>query len=167
MVARLFVAVVLVAAGVFGGVYLYNHQAAVCPGCLRTMHPVTQFSVHLGSGEVIDACCPRCGMAVQTGLSDVVGATVADFNSKTALAAEEAFYVEGSRIHMCCSGEVVRKDIEGGMYQLVMDRCMPSIVAFATLEDARRFVEMRGGEVRSYADLLAGVPEQVTVPAVQ
>lgn len=165
MVARSIVVLALVASGVAGGIYLYDHQEPLCPACFREMHSVTQYSIHLDSGEVVDACCPRCGLAFQAGRSDVAFVTVADFNSKTALSVEEAFYVEGSRVHMCCSGEPVRKDSEGATYRLVMDRCMPSLVAFATLEEARRFAELKGGEVRDYASLFPETSGSRAAPA--
>lgn len=135
------------------GYYLFHHQEPVCSVCKRVMHKVTTYRISLGRGEVIEVCCPRCGLYLQQVQDDIVKKEVADFSSGALLDAEKAYYVEGSSVHLCCSDEAVQKDRSGMRYERTWDRCLPSLIAFRTEEDAERFVQQHGGAVKVYSEL--------------
>jgi hypothetical protein len=117
------------------------------------MHKVTTYRVTLSGEEVLEVCCPRCGLYLQRGREDIVRREVADFNSGAFLEAEQAYYVEGSSVHLCCSEGDVEKDRAGVSYERTWDRCLPSLIAFKTKEEARQFIENHGGVLKAYAEL--------------
>jgi nitrous oxide reductase accessory protein NosL len=90
---------------------------------------------------------------LQEGRDDIVKREVADFNSGTFLDAEKAYYVEGSSVHLCCSEGDVQKDRAGVQYERTWDRCLPSLVAFKTQEEAERFMQKNGGALKLYLEL--------------
>jgi nitrous oxide reductase accessory protein NosL len=79
---------------------------------------------------------------------------VSDFFHRRRLDAPKAFYVEGSSVHLCCGEMAPRRDAEGGQYVVAWDRCLPSLVAFETREDAETFRRQNGGTLKTYAELL-------------
>ena len=117
------------------------------------MHKVTTCRLSLSGGEVVEVCCPRCGLYLQEGRNDIVKTEVADFNSGAFLEAEKAYYVEGSSVHLCCSGGDVQKDRAGISYERTWDRCLPSLVAFKSEEEAEQFIQRHGGALKVYAEL--------------
>ncbi len=144
---------VVVAAGFF---FFYGaiDSPEECDVCYRPMHAETFYRIHLANGETKDACCPRCGLRFQEGRDDVVGVEVTDFYSRKLLDATSAFYVEGSPVHFC-SHAALQEDRSGAQYEVAWDRCLPSLVGFASREDAEEFQSENGGTVRSYDELLA------------
>jgi len=157
MVMRIVLSLILICLAGVSGYYLYYHQEAVCSVCLRTMHNVTTYRLTTSDGEVLQLCCPRCGLYLQKKRDDVVRREVADFNSGTFLAAEKAYYVEGSSVHLCCSGADLQKDQAGVSYERSWDRCLPSLFAFETEEEAKQFIQRQGGILKSYAELIVEV----------
>ncbi len=128
-------------------------SAAVCQVCGRPIHGQVFYRVSLADGSTRDVCCPRCGLRFQAGRSDVVGVQVTDFNSGQLIDASRAFFVESSRVMLCCSDNKFQRDRSGGQYALQWDRCMPSLVSFATLEEAELFSRQKGGVVKNYSQL--------------
>lgn len=129
-----------------------SSDLGICDMCGRRIVPATAYLIHLADGKVKHACCPRCGLRFEAKRADVVSREAADFTTGERLKAEEAIYVEGSRVHLCCRQEVER-DQAGRQYQLDWDRCMPSLIAFRSAEDAERFRVKEGGAIRSFEEL--------------
>jgi hypothetical protein len=46
------------------------------------------------------------------------------------------------------------QDRSAGRYDLVWDRCLPSLIAFRSREEAEVFCEQHGGIVKVYEELL-------------
>lgn len=141
---------------ILGLVYFWAGAGeSVCEICRRPLHPATIYRIQLTSDETVEVCCPRCGLHFQNTLSDVKGTEVADFESGVLLPAEEAIYVVGSEVHLCCSSERLREDRAGGQYLLSWDRCLPSVVAFKDRTRARLFQAEKGGYLSSHDELVA------------
>ena len=153
MIIRIVLSLIIVAGACVAGFYLYDLQESVCSVCNRPMHKVTTCRLSLSSGEVVEVCCPRCGLYFRRGRDDIEKSEVADFNSGVFLEAEKAYYVEGSSVHLCCSGGDVQKDRAGVQYERTWDRCLPSLVAFDTDEEAEQFIQKHGGTLTVYAEL--------------
>src|SRR5690606_18883250 len=99
--------------------------------------------------------------------SELMKAEVADFESGALLPAEEAIYVVGSDVHLCCSIERLREDWAGGQYVLSWDRCLPSIVAFRNRDRAIVFQSENGGYLSTYPELIsASLPESAVRQAI-
>ncbi len=128
-------------------------SAAICQVCGRPIHGQVFYRVSLRDGSARDVCCPRCGLRFQVGRKDVVGVQVTDFNSGKLIDATQALFVESSRVMLCCSDTKVQRDRSGAQYALNWDRCMPSLVAFETLEEAELFSRQKGGVVKDYSQL--------------
>lgn len=137
------------------GVFLYQTlgSSANCDVCYRPLHAETTYRIHLADGRTMDACCPRCGLRFQEGRQDVVGAEATDFEHKTRLDADDAFYVENSRVHPC-SHLSIQEDRSGAKYQVAWDRCLPSLIAFESEATARSFQARNGGVIKTYEELL-------------
>jgi len=146
-------ALVLVAAvGAF--IYVQTDSPEQCDVCYRPMHAETFYRIHLANGETKDVCCPRCGLRFQEGRDDVVGVEVTDFYARKRVDATTAYYVENSPIHFCSHADV-QEDRSGAQYEVAWDRCLPSLIAFASKDDAERFQRENGGNVKTYDELLA------------
>ena len=85
---------------------------------------------------------------------DVVRAEVTDFYKKDRMDADKAFYVENSPVHFC-SHSAVQEDRSGTQYEVAWDRCLPSLIAFESRAAALKFQNQNGGDVKTYAELLA------------
>jgi DeoR family transcriptional regulator, copper-sensing transcriptional repressor len=74
----------------------------------------------------LSACCPHCGLALldQSAPADLV--LVTDFLYGRMISAQNATFVVGSQVWLCCG---------------------PGVLAFSSLEDAGRFQRGFGGEV--------------------
>lgn len=155
MAARILVlTLILAVAGSAGYYFFYADAERSCAVCNRPLHEETFYRIRLMGGETEDVCCPRCGLRFQRGRKDLVSAEVADFFHGRRLDAAKAFYVEGSELHLCCGEPAPRRDATGGKFVLTWDRCLPSLVAFETREEAEGFRRQHGGTIRTYADLL-------------
>ena len=156
MVKRAILSMAAVAVVAVAGQYVYTHleNEPLCQACYRSIHGETYYRVHFEDGSVENVCCPRCGMRVQKGRSDVVSADASDFHTQERIDAEGAFYVEDSAVALCRHDERVKEDLSGAQYQLTWDRCLPSLIAFSTRDAAEAFQKESGGTVKTYADLL-------------
>jgi len=154
----LLISMMLAVAGSAGYYFLFVNAERSCAVCHRPLHPETFYRIHLKGGESEDVCCPRCGLRFQRDRKDVASTEVADFFHGRRLDAQKAFYVEGSSVHLCCGEPAPRRDATGGQFVLTWDRCLPSLVAFATREEAEGFRRQHGGTVKTYADLLKEEP---------
>lgn len=127
----------------------------VCAVCGRPECRALVFSIHLEDGKTVRACCPRCGLHyIETTHAKVASLTARDFQTARAIDATQAIYVDGSDVTPCMSmGSTAPKDDYGGVPRPVYDRCTPSLIAFASREDARRFADVHGGMLRTFDEV--------------
>ncbi len=83
----------------------------------------------------------------------MVRTEVAVYPSGEFVSASEAAYVVGSNLHLC-AGDMTQRDRAGDIYRLLWDRCMPSLLAFTTEDEAKSFRRQHGGEVLTFAQAL-------------
>lgn len=153
MVSRILSFLIIVVLICTAGYYLYYYKEPVCLVCERPLHKATHYRLHLSRGGIVEVCCPRCGLHFQQGRNDVHKVEVADFGSGELLDARQAYYVEGSSVHVCCFEGDVQKDRSGVQYERTWDRCLPSLVAFKNQEKANQFMGEHGGVLRVYSEL--------------
>jgi transcription elongation factor Elf1 len=157
--------VALVAIGVTSFfAYRYEQKrktAGMCPFCERMVHPVTAYRMKIGN-HVMVACCPRCGMHAQLretqGSSSAAWAT--DVNTGESVAAESATYVEGGDAQYCTHGDQPMTREPNGVSMRDYDRCLPTLAAFKTPQEAEAYQQQHGGRVLTFAQALASVNEQ-------
>ena len=156
MLRRIVTAAVVLALVTAAGVVIYSNlgRSDQCDVCHRPLHRETYYRIHTADGDVLDVCCPRCGLRYQEGRTDITKTEVTDFISKELVAADQAFYVDGSPVHFC-SHEPLEEDRSGTQYEVAWDRCLPSLIAFESRSAAVRFQEENGGSIKTYDELLA------------
>jgi len=138
-----------------------RERAGMCPFCDRMVHSATAYRIKVGN-RVVEACCPRCGMHAQVnqrlGTNGIAWAT--DVDTGEQVSAESAVYVEGGDVHYCTHGDqpIVREP--HGASTREYDRCLPTLVAFKTPQEAEAYQERHGGRVLSYSQALASVRQQ-------
>ncbi len=144
--------------------YRYEQKretAGMCPFCDRMVHPVTAYRLKVGD-RVVAACCPRCGMHAQ--VSQTQGnpgpAWATDVNTGESVVANSATYVEGGDVQYCTHGDQPMTREPHGVSVREYDRCLPTLVAFKTPQDAEAYQQQHGGRVLSYSQALASVQEQ-------
>ena len=144
--------------------YRYEQRretAGICPFCDRMVHPVNAYRLKLGD-NVVAACCPRCGMHAQ--VSQTRGnpgpAWATDVNTGESVAGESATYVEGGDVQYCTHGDQPMTREPNGVSMRDYDRCLPTLAAFKTPQEAEDYQHQHGGRVLSYAQALASVNEQ-------
>jgi len=138
-----------------------REQAGTCPFCDRMVHPATAYRIKVDN-HVVEACCPRCGMRAQVNQEREKGGTAwaTDVNTGENIAAESATYVEGGDVQYCAHGNQPMMREPHGTSTREYDRCLPTLVAFKTPQEAKAYQQQHGGRVLSYRQALASVREQ-------
>jgi hypothetical protein len=142
--------------------YEKRHETAgMCPFCDRMVHPVTAYKLMV-DGHEMAACCPRCGMHAQ--LNQEQGkpgkAWATDVTTGESVAAESATYVEGGAVQYCTHGDQPMTREPQGVSMREYDRCLPTLAAFKTPQEAEAYHQQHGGRVLNYQQALASVREQ-------
>ncbi len=118
---------------VHGGVKLMTapveRSVAACQMCQIVVPERTAFVVHTVAGETLEACCPHCGLMLMRVRDDVATALAKDFIYGRMVNSWHATYLVGCDINLCCT---------------------PSVLCFATPNDARRFRMGFGGEIMTF-----------------
>ncbi len=114
-VARQIVAILLPLALLGGAGYYLSQQVHLdCDICSRHLHEEITCKIYLSGGEVLEACCPRCGLRFERSNDDVVSAQVADFTTGEFVPADKALYVEGSLVQLCAH-DLTQRDGMGAL----------------------------------------------------
>ena len=133
----------------------------MCPFCDRMVHPSTAYKLMV-DGHELAACCPRCGMHAQVnqeqGKAGQAWAT--DVTTGESVAAEAATYVEGGNVQYCTHGDQPMTRQPNGVSMREYDRCLPTLAAFKTPQEAETYHQQYGGRVLSYAEALDSVRKQ-------
>ncbi len=146
--------------------FAYRHEerratAETCPFCERMVHSVSDFRLNVG-GHELAACCPRCGMRAmlngEQGKTNQARAT--DVNTGESVDAESATYVEGGDVQYCTHGDHPETRESNGVAVREYDRCLPTLAAFKTSEEAASYQHKHGGKVLTYAQALDSVRKQ-------
>ena len=108
-------------------------QTDKCTFCAGTVSQRTGIVLQLHDGKQVKACCPHCGLMALDQLS-VSTALAADFLYGRMINARQAVFLLESTVKPCCT---------------------PSVLCFASQDDAQRFQLGYGGQVCSLAQALA------------
>lgn len=151
--------------GVAGSLFVLVQSGRIATGnplcfvCQRPLHPSQTYIVLSQNGRERRACCPRCGLrfAIESGQKP---SQATDFSNGKLIAAETASYLEGSDLMQCCASATMRAD-SGMICDMHYDRCLPSLVAFANLQNARTYQQEHGGRLLDLAGARASVVQQM------
>jgi hypothetical protein len=158
------VTIVAVAALVGVALVAYRWDAprrpALCQVCDRVISKQTAFRVNTSSG-VVNACCPACAMHYMLHHPDAVQkAWATDFNSGRMIPAASAYFDEGGDVQYCTRHNPPIERGAEGVSERVYDRCLPTLVAFSTREEADAYRQQHGGRIVSYDEALGGLKGQ-------
>lgn len=158
MRARMFFAAAVALAlllGAAGGAWyaLRGRPPAFCEIDDRPIHANMHTLVRV-DGEQLHACCPRCPLTLMSQEHlrvEILGVT--DYVSGQQLPADQAYFVEGSRVEVCSTPRLSREE---GItpYARLFDRCAPSLLAFAREDQARAFLAEHGGSLKRLDELM-------------
>ncbi len=158
------ITLIALAALVGGALLVYRWEAPrrpeLCQVCDRVISKQTAFRVDTSSGAV-HACCPACAMHYMLHHPDAVQkAWATDFNSGRPIPAASAYYDEGGDVQYCTRLKPPVERAAEGVSRRVYDRCLPTLVAFSTREQADAYRQQHGGRIVSYDEALAGLKGQ-------
>lgn len=126
-----------------------------CPICRRHEHGDSVVKLQAEGEGVIEACCLSCALSYGRQKSKrVTIVSVTDHETGKPLDPEKATFVVGSEVSPCThTTEQLRTEQEA--LPVLWDRCLPSILAFASRESADAFRTQHGGQVRSLQQVRA------------
>jgi DeoR/GlpR family transcriptional regulator of sugar metabolism len=101
-----------------------------CCHCGQRISHRRSFILQLADGEQLTACCPHCGLLLLAQHPDSLAAMATDFLYSNKINVSQAFFLVNSSVTVCCS---------------------PSVLCFASQDEAERFCKGFGGEVLGYA----------------
>lgn len=146
-------------------VLAYRHQTRppedLCQVCQRGLHAGVTYRLELKDGTREQACCPRCGMHLQIQRPGAVTrAWATDLATGQELPAEKAVYVEGGDVEHCTMHEAPVRRAPEGVAVRDYDRCLPSLVAFRTAQEAAAYQRQHGGHLFDFAQAMESVKER-------
>jgi hypothetical protein len=121
----------------------------------RPIHTGLAVRVAVDGGKQGEACCLRSAVtyAEQYG-KQVRVLWVTDYPTGRRLNPEWAAYVTGSDVIRCMEppeqASVGRRETD----TIVWDRCAPSSIAFAKLEDAQALQRIHGGRIQTFSEVI-------------
>jgi hypothetical protein len=134
-----------------------SRAPALCQVCDRMIPRETAFRLDTASGE-IHACCPACAIHYMLQEGPKVRDTWAtDFVSGRMIPASSAYYDDGGDMQYCTRDKPPVEREPDGVRMRVYDRCLPTLVAFSTREEADTYRRQHGGRVLSYDEAVANL----------
>lgn len=113
-------------------------RQAVCAECGKPVSSRSGWVITSEEGERRHACCAHCGLLSLRHQPGACSALAADFLYGQMVNVFQATFVIGSDVALCC---------------------VPSVLCFATREDAERFQTGFRGRVLAFAEVLAAVSD--------
>ena len=126
-----------------------------CPICHRHESSESRVTFRASGEGVTEACCLGCAFAYGRQASkDVTIVSVTDHGTGKAIDPNGATFVIGSDVVPCTHGHAEPQvGPEGQPRPVRWDRCLPSILAFASESAAEAFQRVHGGRLRTLAVL--------------
>jgi len=114
-----------------------------CPICDKPITRAYPYRITVEEYKVIEACCEHCGFLLHSKYEEKhVSAITYDFITENPVSALNAWYVVGSSAVPCCS---------------------PSVIPFASKEDAEKFKNGFGGKVMNFIDAYNSIVNNMNI----
>ncbi|MBI4518080.1 MAG: hypothetical protein HY699_19930 [Deltaproteobacteria bacterium] len=124
-----------------------------CPVCRRHEHKESLVKFQAEGERVTEVCCLSCALTYGRQTSKAVTIlSVTDHDSGKPLDPDGVTFVVGSNVSPC-THDAEQLRMEGETVPVHWDRCMPSILAFASQEAAGGFQRRHGGALRGLEEL--------------
>ena len=132
-------------------------QPAVCEICGRGITKQVEFRIETAHGTIY-ACCPGCALHhIINHPGEARKELATDFKSGRLIPARSAYYNMGGDVQYCTRHKPPVERGTEGVSQRVYDRCLPTLVAFATRDEAEAYRQKHGGHVVTYEEALANL----------
>lgn len=161
--AGVFAGIAVIFLAALGGYLVWAGKVAGgkprCETCNREVLKGSLFLSADAKGVKRRSCCPRCGLrsVLENGGQALEGT---NFATGKMIPAGIAVYLEGSDIMECCAGSGFRAE-DGAYSDVQYDRCMPSLIAFSTREEAELVRREHGGQILSFGEARQSVARQL------
>ena len=130
-----------------GGVVLVDQSPVdniyQCAICNKPISERTVFIVRLENGEQKRTCCAHCGLMMQNQSRNILQSLTADYLFGHMISANQAVYVLGSDLVICC---------------------VPSVLCFGSRLDAEKFQKGFGGTIANIEEALQYLHEMTHAP---
>lgn len=151
----------ILAVGWMSSRWMTSRQPEICQICSRQIPQQTEFRMVKNDGGSLDACCPRCAMHYLVDHPDAIRqAWATDYYSREKIAAESAYYDEGGDVQYCTAHAQPFQRAPEGVEVRTYDRCLPTLVAFRTRQEADTYRQQHGGRVLTFTEALESVRGQ-------
>lgn len=106
---------------------------ALCAMCNKPASERTIFIVQFKDGEQKRACCAHCGLMIQSQSKNTWQSLTADYLYGHMVSANQAIYVLGSELNICC---------------------VPSVLSFGSQQEAEKFQRGFGGSLMNMEEAI-------------
>ncbi len=131
-----------------------------CPICQRHEHGDSLVRLQAKGEGVIEACCLGCALSYgRQSAKPVTILSVTNHETGKPLQPDIATFVVGSDVSPC-THDAQQLRMEGEAVPMQWDRCLPSILAFASRASADAFHAQHGGRLRSFQELTQQATEK-------
>ncbi|MFN3309738.1 MAG: DeoR family transcriptional regulator [Anaerolineales bacterium] len=113
---------------IFATAKLRGEDATHCQMCNRNIAAQNLFTLLTREGRKISYCCPHCGLLAYGCRQDVWQSLATDFLHGHVISAWQAYFLVEPGLQICCS---------------------PSVLAFASEEEVKRFQKGFGGRIET------------------
>ncbi len=114
-----------------------------CAMCGKHVQPRTAFVIQCQDGSQRQACCPHCGLMLLHQQKQAVSALATGFLYGHRVNVRQAAYLVESEVPQCC---------------------LPSVICFATAQDAGRFSQGFGGRILDFSQILEFLHQHMHIP---
>ncbi|HXH49685.1 MAG TPA: nitrous oxide reductase accessory protein NosL [Terriglobia bacterium] len=129
-------------------------QPAVCEICGRGIMKQVEFQIETSHGTIY-ACCPGCALHhIINNPEEARKELATDFDSGRLIPARSAYYDMGGDVQYCTRHDPALHRMPSGVEMRVYDRCLPTLVAFASKDDAEAYRQQHGGRVVTFDQAL-------------
>ncbi|MBL8234408.1 MAG: hypothetical protein JNL98_38275, partial [Bryobacterales bacterium] len=146
---------ILVLAGITYAAWRFVHSRddRMCMACQRPIHGNSR-TIALVDGRRGAYCCPACALSEHIQRSKPVDVlSLTDHLTGNKLDPSGAYLVRGSSHNACTHHQQQQASADKRPLETHFDRCAPSILAFATRDQAAAFARDNGGRVVSFEEL--------------
>lgn len=146
-------AVTLAAAGPPAWRWWNDSHPGHCSVCHRPEHSDSLVKAKPEGESAFDACCLSCVLSYQRQTGKTVRVlSVTEHETGRAIDPRGATFLVGSEVSPC-QHDMVHFGDDKSMADIRWDRCLPSILAFASHDEAEAFRGRHGGELRTLEEM--------------
>lgn len=154
VVSLLLLATAAAAGGVLWNSWSRPSHAGHCPFCLRAEHAESRVVIQAEGERPRDACCMSCALSYQRQTGKPIRViSVTDHRTHQVIDPAGAVFVVGSD-ESPCQHDMIRLGDDKSVDEVRWDRCLPSILAFGSRDQASAFQSEHGGALRTLTELM-------------